>query len=690
MRDHPSLRVPLIIAAHLVALLAIAATTPCQAQGRWQRLSCDDPAFSVEAPAGWQIQCVAGRGARLVPPDAGPVVEVVAWPALHRPATAEKAAIEHEGVLGRAVEYERLVGEPAETADGLAGMIVIGRARTPGLVEMSIFCAWASGDTHWVLGTFAAEDELETLRVGLLERMWRSFRPGPAITAPVEPEPRPIEPPAAEPPPPPVEPEPPARVEPQPPPVPPAPVEPEPRAPVEEVDDGPVIGPAPGNGTTPLAEVMAGGAVAPMTPEVIEPATPWVEHLSPVGFSLSMPADWEVHVTGGVIVASPVEATGASRAVLVWPVTGADPGGAEALRLALVRLDTLDLAGPGVVAGGDGAATVITASTTDGERISAAWAWAEGDGLLIAIVAPRGRLDAHYADMARIAASFRPGAWPAPAAAEQEVTGELRRLAWRLPAGWQSRGGLRDEGGELAIEIEALAPDGDMRVAWQQPLRPSFRALTPLLESLGWGEGERYSVPESARGLLIYRRRTPVELVEDLLLPRHPRQLSEVAIDERPPDEAVAGLLAGSDAAGQAVVVRGTSTAGTRERLYLAATARAPAPLAATCWDGAVLRADAPVGRLADAVAVLARMVRSATPTPAGDQLHGAALADLLARARRALAAIPAELVETSAPGTLTGVLAGPVTGADHIWREPADVVRHWSGEVSGGARGRP
>jgi len=682
MRDRLHFRLPLIVAAQLAVLVGIAA--PSRAQDRWQRLSCDDPAFSVEAPAGWQIQCVPGRGARLVPTGAGPVVEVVAWSALHRPATPEKAAVEHEGVLGRAVEYERLVGEPTETADGLAGLVVLGRASTPGLEEMSVFCAWASGDTHWVLGAFAAEDDLEALRVELLERMWRSFRPGPGGSAPgpqpvePEPEPEPVQPTPVEPEP---EPEPvqPAPVEPEPQPVEPPPVEPQPVEPQPGgPDDGPVIAPAPGNGATPAA------------PEVVATATPWVEHLDPAGFSLSMPPGWEARLSGGVIVASPVEPLGSTRAVLMWPVAGPDPGGAEALRLALGRLEALEPAGPAVAAGSDGAATLLIASTADGERISAAWGWADGDGLLIAVVAPRGALDAHYADLARIAASFRPGAWPAPAAAEQDVTGALSRLTWRLPAGWQSRGGLSDEAGEQAIEIEAMAPDGEMRVAWEQPLRPSFRALTPLLESLGWREGERYSVPESGRGLLIYRRRTPAELVEDFLLPRHPRGLSQVTIDERAPHQAVAGLLSGSEAAGAPIIVRGADGAAARERLYLSATARAPAPLAATCWDGADLRADAPAGRLAEAVAVLARMVQSAQPTAAGGELHGAALSDLLERARRALAAIPPELLQAPAQRTLVGVLEGRVTGADHIWRQPADVVRHWSGEANGAAGAGP
>ncbi len=86
------------LAAALLACLPVGAL-----QGDWQELSCADPGFSIEAPVGWTVVPVAGRGARLVGPAGAPVVEVVVWPALRPPASAAQAAKEHEAVLARAM-----------------------------------------------------------------------------------------------------------------------------------------------------------------------------------------------------------------------------------------------------------------------------------------------------------------------------------------------------------------------------------------------------------------------------------------------------------------------------------------------------------------------------------------------------------------------------------------------------------
>lgn len=666
-------KLPYLVYAMSV-VTALALTGACYGQNGWQRLSCPDPAFSVEAPAGWQLQAVAGRGARLVPPDAGPVVELVTWQALHRPATAEKAAVEHEGVLGRVIEYRRLTMEEIEAADGRRGLVVIGSARTPELEETSIFYAWAVGDRHWVLGTFAAADDIERLRSELLDRMWRSFRPAAGPEQPV------VTPTAPVPPPPP---EPQSVVEPE------EPEEPEP-APEPEPAAGPQLGPEPGEVAEPSVApaTNAGGLTGPVAPEVTEPPAPWIEHLNPAGFALSIPVEWEVTVTRGVIVVTPARESVTRRAVLIWPMAGADPGPQGALQAALARLESFTVTGRVATETRADGVALITATTTGGERIIGAWADEGGDGLLIAVVAPRGRDDPDYGVMAHIAASFRPGAWAAPAAPEHEVTGTMHRLRWLLPTDWQSRGGVQDDGGELSIDIEALSPDGDMRIAWQQPLRPSFRSLTPLLASLGWREGERYSVAGESRGLLVYRRRTPVEMVKDLLLPQHPRVLADVGIEEYPLDDAVAGLLEGDEAAGQAVVVRGESAAGPRERLYLVATARALPPLAGTCWDGAVLRADAPAGRLGEVVAVLMRVVKSARATELSVRLYGDRLTQIVERAQRALSAVPADLMRSGPSVGIIGVLEDSVSGGDHLWRAPADVVAYWSGEAEGVAGG--
>jgi hypothetical protein len=211
-------------------------------------------------------------------------------------------------------------------------------------------------------------------------------------------------------------------------------------------------------------------------------------------------------------------------------------------------------------------------------------------------------------------------------------------------------------------------------------MRPHFRALTPLLESLGWREGERYSVPENGGGgLLIYRRREPEQLVREMLLPRHPRELRLTDIDSLPPSGAVADLLSQPDSTGQVVTLKGGSAIGPRERLYLAATARAEPPLSTTAWDAAVLRADAPEGRLPTAVEALLMMVRSATVTERASEEQAERLQTLIDRATRAVGAVPAEMQPESDTG-LTGVVGAdvPVT-AEATWQMPAGAGEYWS-----------
>lgn len=693
---------------HAGALLTVAVMTlaPAPAQPGWTRLVCPDPAFAVEAPAGWRLEAVPGHGARLIPPGAEPVVEVVTWPALHLPATAEKAAAEHEGVLGRAVRYHRLRAEEMATGAGPA-LLVTGQANALGIDEISVFCAWASGDAHWVLGTFAPADEIDALRAEVLERMIRGFRPGagPPVTPLLAPPESPVtyEPPVA------VQPsevpEPPALAEPADVPLPPLPedvpappdiAEPHARPrPVPVTVEEPEVGELPTPPTAP-----SGNEGRPVAPEAGETPPSWVEHVDPSGFRLDLPAGWQASVEAGVIVAmpttklasTPVGTTGVPslrdrttgggprRAVIIWPTRGPDVGAAEALRLALARIGSIEPAGPPVSATDEPG--LLIGSTTDGERIAASWAWDDGDGLLVALVAPAAHPDLRGGTMARIVASFRPALWPvAGTEGYQRVTGDAGRLTWELPEGWEARGGVIEEAGDLAIDIEATSGDGRMRVAWQQPLRPSFRALTPLLVSLGWHEGERYSTPEAGPALLIYRRRTPEELVVSILPARRADELHGVSVVAQSPGSAVAGLLAGEEPMGQAVLVRGESATGPRECLYLVATAQAPAPLSTTCWEGAALVADAPAGTLPQATAVLARMIESAEVTGVGQ----AALRDLVARARRALMDMPESMRSAGEDDELTGVIGPQAPTGARTWTMPAGALQHWSDQAAGG-----
>ncbi|MGC9316488.1 MAG: hypothetical protein ACP5KN_00460 [Armatimonadota bacterium] len=662
--------------------------TACTADEDWQRLSCPDPGFSVEAPSGWELVAVEGRGARLLSPDEQPIVEVVAWEALHNPATAEKAAAEHEGVLGRMVDYRRDSVEEIQTDDGGTAMVVVGRVRSRGVHQTSVFAAYASEGKHWVLGTFTSRERLAGLRREVLDRMMRSFRPGPSGTAPE------LGPPVSEPDREPDEPEPEqtegegetARREGD---------TPEPPEPPERESEAEVPPPpGPERPVTDAAPTAGGGQGAETTRLEAEPqmqprasavselemtATTWIRRVDPHGFVVSIPPDWTIRVAAGVIVIEPSDRR--PGALYLWPLTGVRAG-SSTLEELVRRLPGLDLAGTSLAADMSGTTAFVDAVTAGGLQLVATLSSDGRDGLLVAAAAAApDRLEA----LRRMAGSFRPGVWQVPEVGEQWVTGEAKSLSWRLPEGWEATGGLREEDEELSIEIDAAeAGASGMHVAWHQPIMPRFRALTPLLESLGWREGERYSAPDGGGPLLIYRRREPAVMVRELLLGRHPRRLDDVEEELGPPSAAIAGLLSGAEAAGRHILVRGGSAAGPRERLYVVATARATAPLAATCWEAAVLRADAPQAKLPTAVAVLVRMVRTATAAQAGPTRHGEHLTDLLERARQAVGAIPEELIGEIPMGEPRSVLEVGRAGGERTWTMPPEALAPWTDRAAG------
>lgn len=614
----------------LWVLAALAVGGAGHAQWRpWVRLSCESPAFSVEAPSGWRVEPVAENGARLLAPGGELVVEVIAWEALRPPATPEKAARQHEGLLGRAFEYRRSSEQWTMTDEGAQCLVVIGSARAVGLEETSVFGAYADGDTHYVLGTFCGTDDLHRLRASLLDKMMASFRPGPA-----------------------------------------------------QVGVTPV-GPDLGEVDRPPTDLQVEPRVEPVLPPVEGQEVPWAEHEHELGFSLSLPADWRVAVSQGRILVAPEQTEPISGGVIIWPVTGRAAAEAD---VAGRLLSELPMPGAGLRRlfenRGDEGVAVVGAMAGDEVQLLASYACNGYDGLLVVALAPVQEFEDEYQRLARIATSFQPGQWQVPvvAAMEEEVSGEAGLLRWRLPRGWDSRGGAKVEGEQAAVAIEAIQPgEGQMRVAWYQPLQPGFRTLTALLSSLGWSEGEQYGGREHSRGMLVYRRRTPLELLHDYLLPRHPRKLGQVEAVCRGLDTVAASLLPGQAAQGAVVVVRGESAVGHRERLYVVATASAPAPLQNTCWQGAELWAEADEGALSEAVAALALVVRSAEITErAAEEELAPELSDLLVRAQRSLGAIPTDLLTAREQELPASVLDGPTALTVRSWVLPEAAIDFW------------
>ncbi|HUS80469.1 MAG TPA: hypothetical protein VM283_04315, partial [Armatimonadota bacterium] len=527
--------------------------------------------------------------------------------------------------------------------------VVTGMARAAGLTEASVFCAYGHEGMHYVVGAFCPADELAGLRVELLEPMMRSFQPGVAVpieppgpVAPVQP----VEPPGPTVPPPPVQP--------------PGPVVPE--VPVETPHDD-----------RPPGQIQVAGDTQPLPPQPGEDVGNWPTSTGPSGYQVRAPQGWTVSENAGRIIAS---AARGGASVVWWPLSVSGGGSADQLGELLGRLPQAgELGYLTEIARDEGA--VLARAGLGGMAVLASYAWAGEDALLVAALAPGEQFEELLPMLRRIAASLQPGTWTSggqPAA--RDCVGDRGLLTWQLPPGWQGRGGARTGPEGLSIEIEALLEgDRQMCLSWRQPVRPVFRNLTALLESLGWREGETYADTGGQSGLVVYKRRDPRRFLEDYLLPSHPRKLSDLRIEPLEPDSAIAGLLAGADARGQALIVSGSGRDGDRQRLCLVATALAPPPLVSTCWEAAELRADAPTGELPEAVAALAQMIDTARATTGGDEAR--ALDDLIGRARRALRAIPPELSTSGSPEKIVSVLDGGGQ-VGRPWGMPPRGLEYW------------
>lgn len=655
------------LAAALLACVPVGAL-----QGDWQELSCADPGFSIEAPGGWTVVPVAGRGARLVGPAGAPVVEVVVWPALRPPASAAQAAKEHEAVLARAMQYTPGDRQTIRTAAGDEAVVVSGLAQARGVTEASFFAAWGYQNMHWVVGTFCAPEELGELRRELLDRMIRSFRPGaqppgPAVTTAPGPPGEPAQPPQ------PTAPGEPASVQP-PSATSSAPVTVEPvvrditPAPAEPTVDWP------GGGERAQSNGRVMSDTSPLGPSVAVEDLPWQTVVGKGGYTVTLPVDWSVSDNGGTVVAVWNRDPTQRHAVVWWRVEGRGELSEAELRAMLRQLPQLgDLVVLGETWQREGA-RALRGSTAGGLSVVACYAWEADSGLLSATLAPAHELPELEGQLARIASSWRPSNGEG-AAPERKVDFVGGLMSWQLPAGWQAQGGARVVDESVIVEVEAKVQGArPMRVVWRQPLRPAFRTLTALLETLGWREGEVFGEGAGASGLVVYRRRDPQRFLEDYLLTSETQPLTDVVVQPSETDGNIGGLLAGSDTRGQALLVRGSVSGVAQERLYLVATGSLPMPAIGTCWQAAELRAEAPAGHLAEAVAALSVMVNSARASYSGAQ--SAALQDLIARAQRALRAVPAELAGGAAAGK----------GNFSQWRLPAGALQYWS-ERAGTAR---
>jgi len=230
------------------------------------------------------------------------------------------------------------------------------------------------------------------------------------------------------------------------------------------------------------------------------------------------------------------------------------------------------------------------------------------------------------------------------------------RLRVPVPEGWRIEGQVRRRGEGWRIQLDLSSSDGRMWCRWRQPVQPLFRDFTPVLRNLGWQEGDRYPANAKDSDLKILARLKPQDFLTLYWLRDIANRLGSVVLDEMNVSPAVAAMAGGGNPSGVVATLHGRSPSGGRQRLCLIATSDAADTGEPNCWQAAVLEAEGPSGAALEAFAALRAAVEGATVT---DGAPGA-LRDMLAAARRALAAAP----ET--PARARPAVAGAQAGVPH------------------------
>ncbi len=143
---------------------------------------------ALDPGPGWRLErSVGSAGAVLAGPsrDFAPL-ELVAWAAPAKRASAADAAAEHEALLSKRFQYDRLSFSDVTTASGLKGLRVTGSVvGNDGARYVALFAAYVVGDRYVVLGTFCKPDALGRVRGAFFDATSisvRSLAPG---TAPI-------------------------------------------------------------------------------------------------------------------------------------------------------------------------------------------------------------------------------------------------------------------------------------------------------------------------------------------------------------------------------------------------------------------------------------------------------------------------------------------------------------------------
>jgi hypothetical protein len=661
----------------------------------------------LTVPQGWQIAPAGEAGAVLRPPSAeGQPIEIVGWevPRGGEPSPLA-AATAQETLLIRTGPYARRSASKYKTAAGNTGLLLSGQVRAVGgSLQEAAFAAFCEGGRYYIIGTFVGEGSGPSLEgpFGQVLKTLRFETPTAAPVPPVRPaDPGPVATTLPDRPRPSVEPlaSPPA----------PAGVDVGPASVVVSLPPPmPIVSaPAtePGTGSKPVFTGNRGGgltAATPATPPAVGDLAPptaavetdtFISFESPLGFRLEHPADWKTSVVGGRIEVAAPSGDGSAlpgAMVIIWPLAGVtekqDP--VELARRVLNGWDAVGATASSLQGRVESDCAILAGKIGIGEarrRIVASCHVSGDTALVTALVARPEEFAQRLPALTRTLGSFSAGPWwtSARRAADTSLWRDTAAGALEtvIPTGWKARGGVQNYNGSWSVYLELSSDDArGLSVTWQQPIMPAFRDLTLMLRNLGWQEGDKYVANPGDQALRLLTRLSPQDFLTRHWLPNGPLRLQDAVIDRLESSADTAELLTGANRAAITAVLHSKGQDGPRERLCLVATADGPARLGASCWQAAVLQAEAPQGHLDEAVAVLRSVITHARPVAEGPQAAKTPVFQLLAGARLALAALPGSVgVSVAARDVLPGL--NPA-GEGQLWLLSPGALQIWQRET--------
>lgn len=656
--------------------------------------------LQLTVPPGWEAFGAGDKGI-VLRPRAGSAwpIEAVAWPVPPGgEASPAAAAAAQETALLRLAPYARTGQEAFTALDGRQGLLVTGQVRDrDGQLLDSVFVAYASTERFAVVGTFGPAGTAEELVRGDFGIVARSLVFDASPAEPPRTAPLPVLPttPTADP-----------------------HVTTARPLPVVHGDGLPVVPPAPSANPLPAPDPGAGSAVptpsrslppppagsAPATVTTTAPTPPPPAQdtsaaspaspvrlrtlVSPTGYRLDVPSDWQVRLVAGRLEVVSGATTGAGVppvAAFFWPWmrlgAGQDP--LTVARHLLRGWDLVGGAADGLAGRRAGELAILAGTVGRGDqvrRLVACCSVASDCALLSGFICEPQRFAEQAPLLVQVLASFSGGPWWAGDAAaplqgrETWVDPDQHVLQVPVPAGWKLRGTLKAGLGLAVLNLEGMSADQSLRVGWYQPALPLYRELTPVLADLGWREGDRYQDAGEAIPLRVMPKLTPQEYLTRVWLATGPWAMQQPQLDMLQNSQEAAAMVAGGE--GLLVWARDAALPG-RQRLCLVATGLPPDMSSGGVWQACVIECEAPEGQLAQAVEGLRLMVDGAQPLPGGaGQVPTERITDLLRAARTALAGLKDVVPQA---GEAVAVLARlRKAGQGSPWVMPALALEPW------------